>query len=102
MDELVGEGGAERRVREIFKRLLCSSPRALSAAKEFTAELIGKSPAEGSVLARRKLLDMMHDAHTLEGVKAFQEGHMPAWFARFRPSWPLARPQAGEGLDGPG
>jgi enoyl-CoA hydratase/carnithine racemase len=90
VDELIPGGGAERRVREIFKRLLCSSPRALSAAKEFTAELIGKSPAEGSVLARQRLLEMMHDPHTLEGVNAFQEGHMPAWFSRFRPSRPLA------------
>ena len=47
---------AERRVREIFKRLLCSSPRALAAAKEFTAELLGTTPEEGSALARQQAL----------------------------------------------
>jgi methylglutaconyl-CoA hydratase len=100
VDELVPCGDTERRVREIFKRLLCSAPRALAGAKEFTAELIGKTPEEGSVLARRRLVEMMHDPLTLEGVNAFQEGHMPAWFSRFRPSRPLALSQAGEGEEG--
>lgn len=100
VDELVAGGDVERRVREIFKRLLCSSPRALAAVKEFTAELIGKTPEEGSVLARRRLLEMMHDPPTLEGVKAFQEGHVPAWFSRFRPSRPLALSSAREGKEG--
>jgi methylglutaconyl-CoA hydratase len=101
VDEVVPDGGAERRVREIFKRLLCSSPHALSAAKEFTAELIGKSPAEGSALARQRLLDIMHDPITMEGVSAFQEGHMPAWFSRFRPSRPLAVRRVGEQEEAP-
>ena len=90
VDELVPGADAEHRVREIFKRLLCSSPRALAAAKEFTAELVGKTPEQGGVLARRRLVEMMQDPRTLEGVAAFQEGHVPAWFSRFRPSRPLA------------
>lgn len=101
VDELVtGREAAERRVRELLKRLLCSSPRALAEAKKFTAELIGMSPEQGSVLARDRLVGMMHDPHTLEGVNAFQEGHMPAWFSRFRPSRPLALSRAGEGEEG--
>jgi len=100
VDELVAGGDAERRIREIFKRLLCSSPRALAAVKEFTAKLIGKTPEEGSVLARRRLVEMMHDPPTLEGVKAFQEGHVPAWFSRFRPSRPLALSSVREGKEG--
>ncbi len=100
VDELVPGKDAEHRLREIFKRLLCSSPRALAAAKEFTAELIGKSPEQGGVLARPRLVEMMHDPHTLEGVAAFQEGHMPGWFARFRPSRPLALSRAGKEEEG--
>jgi enoyl-CoA hydratase/carnithine racemase len=99
VDELVSEGTAEHRVRDIFKRLLCSSPRALAATKEFTAELIGKTPEEGAALARRRLLEMMHDPLTMQGVKAFQEGHAPAWFSRFRPSRPLALRRGGEGKE---
>ena len=96
VDELVRAEDAERRIREIFKRLLCSSPRALAAAKDFTAELIGMTPERGSVLARKKLVEMVHDPHTLEGVKAFQEGHTPSWFSRFRPSRPLVPSRAAE------
>jgi hypothetical protein len=90
VDEVVPASDAEGRLREIFKRLMCSSPRALAAAKEFTAELFGTTPEEGGILARRKLLEMMRDPATLEGVKAFQEGHMPAWFSRFKPGQPLS------------
>lgn len=89
VDELVPGGEVEHRVREIFKRLMCSSPHALAATKEFTAELIGKTTEEGSILARQRLVEIMHDPPTLEGVKAFQEGHVPAWFSRFRPQRPL-------------
>ncbi len=101
VDELVPSGDVEHRVREIFKRLLCSSPRALAATKEFTEELIGMTPEKGSVLARRRLLEMMHDPPTLEGVKAFQEGHVPAWFSRFRPSRPLTLMSAGKEKERP-
>ena len=100
VDELVTRGEAEHRVRDIFKRLLCSSPAALAAVKEFTEELLGMTPEEGSVLARRRLLEMMHDPPTLEGVKAFQEGHVPAWFSRFRPSRPLVLSAVEEGKEG--
>jgi enoyl-CoA hydratase/carnithine racemase len=100
VDEVVTGADAERRVREIFKRLLCSSPRALAAAKEFTAELIGKTPEEGGLLARRRLLEMMHDPSTLEGVKAFQEGNVPAWFTRFRPERPLTHSKRSEAKEG--
>src|SRR5271157_1036042 len=86
VDEVVPDEGAERRVREIFKRLLCSSPRALAAAKKFTVELIGTTLEEGSVLARRRLLEMMHDPVTVAGVKSFQEGGVPSWFSRFKPA----------------
>ncbi len=101
VDEILTVKDGERRIREIFKRLLCSSPRALAAAKEFTAELIGRTPEEGSVLARGRLLELMHDASTLDGITAFQQGHMPAWFARFRPGRPLIPFHGGADREGP-
>lgn len=101
VDEVVPGGDAEHRVREIFKRLLCSSPRALAAAKEFTGELIGRTPEEGSVLARGRLLEMMRDPSTVEGVKAFQDGNVPAWFSRFRPERPLTCSGGGGEKGGP-
>ena len=99
VDEVVPASDAEGRLREIFKRLMCSSPRALTAAKEFTAELFGTTPEEGGMLARRKLLEMMRDPATLEGVKAFQEGHIPAWFSRFKPGQPLSLARQRDGKE---
>jgi enoyl-CoA hydratase/carnithine racemase len=90
VDEVVSARNAEHRLREIFRRLLCSSPRALAAAKEFTAELIGKTPEQGGELARGRLLELMIDPSTIDGVRAFQEGHVPSWFTRFKPLRPLA------------
>ena len=78
VDELVSRAEAEHRVRDIFKRLLCSSPDALAAVKEFTEELLGATPEEGSVLARRRLLEMMHDPPTLEGGVAQALGRSSA------------------------
>jgi enoyl-CoA hydratase/carnithine racemase len=96
VDEVVTAADAERHVREIFKRLLCSSPQALAAAKEFTAELIGTTPEEGGLIARQRLLEMMSHPSTLDGVKAFQEGNVPSWFTRFRPAHPLTHSGASE------
>jgi enoyl-CoA hydratase/carnithine racemase len=91
VDELVPSmDAAERRLHEIFKRLLRSSPLALSQAKAFTGELIGRSPAEGGALARRRLLEILREPVTMEGVQAFQEGSVPSWFSRFKPERPLA------------
>ena len=89
VDEIVTQAGAEKRVREILKRLLRSSPRAIAEAKSFTSELIGKSPAEAAALGRRKLVDMLGDPAILGAVKAFQEGDVPPWFSRFTPERPL-------------
>jgi enoyl-CoA hydratase/carnithine racemase len=91
VDELVPAAGAERRLREIFGRLLRSSPRALSQAKDFTAQLIGRTPGQAAALARRRLLRLLRDPQALQGVKAFREGDLPPWFSRFKPAGPMAR-----------
>ena len=91
VDELLPSAQlAEQRLREIFGRLLRSSPRALSQAKEFTAELIGKPQGQAAALARRHLLRMLRDPAALEGVRAFQDGDLPPWFSRFKPKGPMA------------
>jgi len=90
VDEVVPPADAEKKVREIFKRLLRSSPRALADVKAFTSELLGKEPREAGLHAREKLLDMLTDHAVGAGIKAYQEGSVPAWFARFRPQAPLA------------
>ena len=82
---------AELRLREIFGRLLRSSPRALSQAKDFTAQLIGRTPRQAAALARRRLLRLLRDPQALQGVMAFRDGDLPPWFSRFKPAGPMAR-----------
>jgi len=82
---------AELRLREIFGRLLRSSPRALSQAKDFTARLIGRTPGQAAALARRRLLRLLRDPQALQGVMAFRDGDLPPWFSRFKPAGPMAR-----------
>jgi enoyl-CoA hydratase/carnithine racemase len=102
VDELLPSAqAAERRLREIFGRLLRSSPRALSQAKEFTAELIGRTPGQAAALARRRLLRLLRDPEALQGVKAFRDGDLPPWFSRFKPAGPLARWREPEKEDTP-
>ncbi len=91
VDELLPSAElAERRLREIFGRLLRSSPRALSQAKDFTAQLIGRTPGQAAALARRRLLRLLRDPQALQGVKAFRDGDLPPWFSRFKPAGPMA------------
>jgi enoyl-CoA hydratase/carnithine racemase len=91
VDELLPSVGAERRLREIFGRLLRSSPRALAQAKDFTAQLIGRTPGQAAALARRRILRLLRDPQALQGVKAFRDGDLPPWFSRFKPAGPLGR-----------
>jgi enoyl-CoA hydratase/carnithine racemase len=92
VDELLPSAeAAERRLREIFSRLLRSSPQALAQAKDFTAELIGKTPGKAAALARHRLLRLLRDPAALQGVRAFRDGDLPPWFLRFKPKGPMAQ-----------
>jgi enoyl-CoA hydratase/carnithine racemase len=90
VDELVTVAEVEKKVRELMKRLLRSNPAALAKVKAFTSELIGKAPREAAVIARQELLRMLRDQSVSAGIKAFQDGELPAWFTHFRPQAPLA------------
>jgi enoyl-CoA hydratase/carnithine racemase len=90
VDEVVAASDIEKRLREILKRLLRSKPSALAEVKAFTLELLGKPPLEAGMMARQKLLGMLRDSSVSAGIRAFQEGEVPAWFEHFRPRAPLA------------
>jgi enoyl-CoA hydratase/carnithine racemase len=99
VDELVTAVEAEKKVKEILKRLLRSKPGALADVKAFTSEVMGKPPLEVGALARQRLLGMLRDQSVSAGIKAFQEGETPPWFEQFRPKAPLVlgvAPKTGE------
>ncbi len=105
-DEVVPRPELERRLREVVRRMMRSSPAALAELKRFSASVWGKGLAEGSELAQRTLVELASRPETRRGLAAFQEGRTPEWFGRFRPAralvpaWEADRP-AGGGSAGP-
>lgn len=89
VDELIPIEDAERRIRDVMKRLLRSKPAALADVKAFTSELLGKSLLEAGTIACKRLLGMLRDQSVSAGINAFEEGDVPSWFARFQPQAPL-------------
>jgi enoyl-CoA hydratase/carnithine racemase len=90
VDELVPVCESEKRVREVLKRLLRSKPGALADVKAFTFELMGKPLLEAEATAQQMLLNMLNDQSVSAGIRAFLEGGLPSWFARFEPKSQLA------------
>ncbi len=89
-DAVVPQAGMEKRLKDLFKRLLRSSPAAIAEMKAFSARLAGKTPVVAAADAREKLLALLGDPATLAGVRAFMDGEVPSWFERFKPERPLS------------
>ncbi len=93
VDEVLAPEILEKRVKQVLKRLLWSSPDALAEAKSFSAQLIGKPLEEAAQFGMKKLLEMLREPAMLAGLRAFQEGETPPWFSRFVPRNPLTLPE---------
>jgi enoyl-CoA hydratase/carnithine racemase len=89
-DAIVPQAEMERKLKDVLKKLLRSSPAALAHTKAFSAELAGKTPDAAAALARSKILSLLRDPATLQGVRAFMDGEVPSWFTRFKPERPLS------------
>ena len=90
VDELVPVSESEKRVREVLRRLLRAKPGALADVKALTLEMMGKPLLEAGDIARQRLLGILSDQSVTAGIKAFLEGGLPSWFAKFQPRSPLA------------
>jgi len=63
------------------KRLLRSSPAAISAFKRYLRTLAGQ-PAGAEAQPADALLALVRQPGTLDGLRAFANGHAPHWFAK--------------------
>jgi methylglutaconyl-CoA hydratase/polyketide biosynthesis enoyl-CoA hydratase PksH len=63
------------------KRLLRSSPAAISAFKQYLRTLAGQ-PADAEAQPAEALLTLARQPGTLDGLRAFASGHAPHWFAK--------------------
>ena len=89
IDELCGGEEAEKRLKKLIGRLFKAAPRALAETKRYFHDAqyldFDGRKAEG----RDKLIDLLFDDEVRAGIRSFQEGMVPDWFAKFRPERPL-------------
>jgi methylglutaconyl-CoA hydratase len=79
VDAVAQDVGAE--LRALQKRLLRSSPAAISAFKRYLRTLAGH-PADAEAQPAEALLALVRQPGTLDGLRAFANGHAPHWFAK--------------------
>jgi methylglutaconyl-CoA hydratase len=76
-------------VKAIISKLFRASPRALAHTKQFTRQLAGKTLEQSCVLARDQLLELINNPEVIQAIRAFNDGHTPSWFGKYRPKMPL-------------
>ena len=89
IDELYSVEEAEKRLKKLIRRLFKAAPTALAETKRYFHDAqyldFDGRKAEG----RDKLIDLLFDEDVRAGIRSFQEGMVPGWFAKFRPERPL-------------
>jgi enoyl-CoA hydratase/carnithine racemase len=89
LDELVTDDELEKKTKEILKRLLSFSPRALAETKRLTLALDGRDLPRILTLTRDALVTLLADRDTQKAIEGFLEGELPPWSLRFKPQRPL-------------
>ena len=92
IDKLYPAHKLERGAKSLIKRFLRSSPRALGEGKQFTLDIAHKTPLEVRERAKEQLLSLIESGDAQQAIEAFNNGDVPAWFASFKPEYPLVHP----------
>jgi enoyl-CoA hydratase/carnithine racemase len=96
IDEIFPAEKLERGVKNLIKRFLRSSPRALAEGKQFTLEIAHKIPKDVRDTAKEQLLSLIESQEAHKAIAAFNAGDLPAWFSSFKPEHPLVHPMEEE------
>lgn len=96
VDELVDDDGLERKLTELLRRLLASSPDALALVKRYS-DLVAREPIADAVrAASAQLTALLNQRETVDAIAAFLDGEGMAWAASYRrPRDPGAAGRAG-------
>jgi enoyl-CoA hydratase/carnithine racemase len=89
VDELYPAAELERGARELVRRMWRTSPAAVAEAKAFTRALLDLGFEEAKVRAREKLAGLLGGGEVMAAIRAFNDGGVPPWFGKWRPSAPL-------------
>ncbi len=91
VDEVFPQSSLEKGLRSVLKSIFRASPHAIAETKDFTHAILFKEIDSACDLAKIRLLELVKKPEVLEAVKDFNEGHVPAWFAKFRPKKPITK-----------
>ena len=86
VDEITERDKMDRSIRAVMKNLLRSEPAALGEMKRFTQDMVLNQAALTREAAQKKLAELTQSPKVLEGIAGFQEGIVPKWFEKYRPT----------------
>lgn len=89
VDEVFSSEAFEKGVKSICRQIMRTSPLAVSVFKDFTHKFLEADFPGRKKLAEQTLFDLIKEESVLAAVKNFNEGNLPSWFERFKPSEPV-------------
>lgn len=79
VDEVVSEDKLTKNIKNVIKRLLYSSPDALSLTKKYSEILTNNKIDEAIEYAQKQLTDLLNIEKNINVIKSFIEGEKPEW-----------------------
>jgi enoyl-CoA hydratase/carnithine racemase len=89
LDEVCPKEALEKRLKDLFKRLLSFSPAALAETKSLTSKFASQELPLLLELTKTTILRLLKNKEVQQGIETFLEGGMPPWAERFKPQNPL-------------
>ncbi len=86
VDEVFSNEGFEKGVKSICRQIMRTSPNAVGVFKDFTHRFLGADFEGRKEMAAQTLFELIQEESVLAAVKSFNEGNLPSWFERFKPS----------------
>ena len=84
VDEVVEDDKLERKLKEYIKRLLYSSPSALSLTKEYSDKLTDNKIDDSINYAQNQLTELLNNKENIKTIKSFLEGEKPNWAISYK------------------
>lgn len=85
IDELANNGEPiEKKLKQLLKRLLFSSPDALKLAKHYPNELSGNNLSEKLETGLIKITELLNDSANINAIKNYMNGELPEWCISYR------------------
>ncbi len=84
IEDIAEDDKLEKKLTEYIKRLLCSSPYALSLVKIYSDKISGKEITDAVKTAGVQLTELLNNKKSVGAIKAFLEGEPIEWMTKYR------------------